>query len=279
MTVFHHLVIWMKQWIVSQPARGDLGDPPVLDPQIQEFLSRQSHLAVEGMSPISLQCPNHPSMNPQAWVRWCACWEETLTWWPELTAVLQKGDVWEFAKRIHASFHMPRESYHTTNGKNDYLVPPTLHCLGCDNYLPQLDMRFGSHTKALQHWTEKVHEAVDHIHGGASSFQGSSITLSHGNPFLIPRGGRRGSSRIHKGKKQQVPESLPSGFNHPLPGMLQAPYHSCNSGSLHPNYSQPVGWCTKYFQAACENTSGKSHCMKADVTDWIHGNCQVLVDR
>ena len=46
-----------------------------------------------------------------------------------------------FAKRIQASFHVPKEYYHTTNGKNDYMVPPALHCVRCNNYLPPLDAR------------------------------------------------------------------------------------------------------------------------------------------
>ena len=56
----------------------------------------------------------------------------------------QKGNVWKFMRRIQASFHMPKECYCTTNGKNYYMVPPALHCMGFDNYLPPLDTRFGT---------------------------------------------------------------------------------------------------------------------------------------
>ena len=111
--------------------------------------------------------PKLPFHDPQAWVRWHAHWEETLTWWQELAAVPQKGDVWEITKRIGASFHMHGHCCHATNGKNDYMVPPTPHCIGCDNYLSLPDMRFGTqeywlkqpkrtlaYTKALQHWAE-----------------------------------------------------------------------------------------------------------------------------
>ena len=132
------------------------------------------------------------------------------------------------------------------------------------------------------HWrVRKVHEAVDHLYRGASSFQRSSITVGHGNPFPMLWGGRRGSSRIQEGMKQQMPESPSLGFhfNHPIPGTLQAAHCSCNSDNLHPKYSWPADQCTKYFHAAGENTSGKSCCMKADVTTQTCQNCQVLVGR
>ena len=79
----------------------------------------------------------------------------------------QKGDVWEVVKRIWASFHMPGECYHATDGRNDYLVTPTLHCMGHNHYLPLPDMRFSAqnvwlkqpkrtlaNVKALQHWAK-----------------------------------------------------------------------------------------------------------------------------
>ena len=47
------------------------------------------------------------------------------------------------------------------------MVPPTLHCMRCNNYLPPLDARFGTqdyhlkqpkitlaYAKALQHWAK-----------------------------------------------------------------------------------------------------------------------------
>ena len=151
----------------SQPVRGDLGDPPILDPHVREFLSGIESPGSRGDESDQSAMPKLPFHNPQAWVRWSTHWEETLTLWQELTAVPQKGDVQEFVKRIWASFHMPRECYYATDGKKDYTVPPALHCMGCDNYLPPLDMRFGAqgywlkqpertlaYAKALQHWAE-----------------------------------------------------------------------------------------------------------------------------
>ena len=62
---------------------------------------------------------------------------------------------------------MPKECYHTTKGHSDYTVPPTLHCLKCNDHLPPPDPRFGTqdfwlkqhektlaYAKALQHWAE-----------------------------------------------------------------------------------------------------------------------------
>ena len=62
---------------------------------------------------------------------------------------------------------MPGECYCTTDGKNDYMAPPALHCVGCDNYLSLTDMRFSTqdyqlkqpkrtlvYAKAVQHWAK-----------------------------------------------------------------------------------------------------------------------------
>ena len=72
-------------------------------------------------------------------------------------------------KRIQPSFHMSKECYGATNGKNDYMAPPNLHCMGHDHYLPPLDTRFSTqdyqlkqpertlaYAKALQHWAKVV---------------------------------------------------------------------------------------------------------------------------
>ena len=128
-----------------------------------------------------------------------------------------------------------------------------------------------------------MHEAADHIHGQVSSFQGSSITLGDGNPFLMLWGGRRWSSGIHKGMKQKMPESPPSGFlfNHPLPGMLQAPQSSSEQWLPQP---QLFPACRPVHQISL--CSGWKHllwsscCMRSrHVTTLICWNCQVLMGR
>ena len=91
------------------------------------------------------------------------------TWWPELVAVPQEGDVHRFTRRVWASFQMPKECYCTTKGYNDYTVPPALHCIDWNAYLPLRDMRFATqdyclsqprktlaYAKALQHWAEEA---------------------------------------------------------------------------------------------------------------------------
>ena len=100
----------------------------------------------------------------QEWIRWGTHWEETLTWWPGLVAVPQRGDISAFVRRVWASFHMPKECYCATKGCNDYMAPPNPHCIKCDNHLPPPDPRLGAqdfhlkqpektlaYTKAQQH--------------------------------------------------------------------------------------------------------------------------------
>ena len=62
---------------------------------------------------------------------------------------------------------MQQACYAAMKGFNDYMAPPTPHCLDCDAYLPMKDTRFGSqdyhlkqpqktltYAKALQHWAD-----------------------------------------------------------------------------------------------------------------------------
>ena len=119
-------------------------DPPVLDPHVCEFLSGTGSPGSGGDEPDQSSMPKPSFHDPQEWVRWCTCWVETPTWWLELAAVPKKGDVWVFARRIQASFHMPKECYCTTNAENKYTVPPTPHCMRCNDYLPPPDIRFST---------------------------------------------------------------------------------------------------------------------------------------
>ena len=128
----------MVDW--SQPARGDSGDPPVLDPHVWESLSSTGSPGGGGDKPEQSLMPKPSFHNPRnglggALIEW------RLTWWPELAAVPQQEDVPAFTKRIWASSHMPKECYCTTNGENNYMTPPTPHCMGCDNYLLPPDTR------------------------------------------------------------------------------------------------------------------------------------------
>ena len=62
---------------------------------------------------------------------------------------------------------MPQACYTATKEFNNYMVPPTPHCLDCDAYLPMQDLRFGlqdyhlkqpqktlAYAKALQNWAD-----------------------------------------------------------------------------------------------------------------------------
>ena len=127
-----------------------------------------------------------------------------------------------------------------------------------------------------------TYDAIDHIHRWGSSWQGSSITLIDCSPFPMLWGSGRRSSGSPKGlKPQEKLESPFSGFlfNHPLPGMLQAPPCPFNSDSLNPNCSQPVNLYTRYFHPVDENTPGQPCDAKVGATAGIHRDGQVLAGR
>ena len=90
----------------SQPTEGDLRDPPVLDPCIQEFLSRTgSH---GGDKSDQTLMPKLPFDDPQECVRWCTCQVETPAWWPELQKVPTSNNPMDFTKRVWVSFQLPK---------------------------------------------------------------------------------------------------------------------------------------------------------------------------
>ena len=65
-------------------------------------------------------------------------------WWPKLASILGQRDICQLAWLVWASFQMPQACYAATKGFNNYMVPPTPHCLDHDAYLPMQDLRFGS---------------------------------------------------------------------------------------------------------------------------------------
>ena len=146
----------------SQPKEEDLRGPPILDPQVVEFLSGEK--LEDNLD--SWKCLPKPSFdNANEWVVWWAEQVVTPTWWPKLASVLGHRDIPQLAQLIWESFQMPQACYTATKGFNDYTVPPTPHCLDPDTYLPMKHTRFGSqdyhlkqpqkalvYTKALQHW-------------------------------------------------------------------------------------------------------------------------------
>ena len=67
-------------------------------------LRRQEFLSGTGMSDIG-EDESDQSSTPKLsfddsneWVKWDACWVETLVWWPELQGVPSQRDTTEFAK-------------------------------------------------------------------------------------------------------------------------------------------------------------------------------------
>ena len=124
----------------------DLGGPPILNPQVAEFLSGEGPPWLgekQEDDPGQWEYSPKPSFdNASALVAWQAEWIDTLSWWPELIEVTNHKDICQFVRRIRASFHMPMVCYQATKGENNYNVPPTPHCLNWDAYLPLSDMKF-----------------------------------------------------------------------------------------------------------------------------------------
>ena len=290
----------------SQSAGGDLWDPPVLDPHVWEFLSRTESPGGRGDEPHWPAMPKLQFHDPQAWVRWHAHWEETPTWWPELVAVPQKGDIQAFERRIRASFHMPKACYYTTEGCNDYTVPPTLHCIKCDNHLPPPDPRFSTqdfhlkqpekalaYAKALQHWAEvakppqlgepcQLAECVKELRRcmrPLTTFTEKQV-LSEDPPWLwvlitpswCPATVKEEAPEPRRERSSKCWRASPQG------SFLTPPSLGCcrhlivpATTTLHSHYPKQAVWHTRYFHAVGENAPGKPCCPKSNVPAQICG--------
>ena len=143
----------------------DLEGLPPLDPYLEGFLAR----AEMGNDPQQALPPEASHNNSFKLVKWHINQLETPTWWWEVSKVPGQMNVQEFARQFWASFQLPKASSHTQGVANNYLAPPALQSLDCDQFLPVSNVRFGRqdycmrqpqmtlvYTKALQYRTEKA---------------------------------------------------------------------------------------------------------------------------
>ena len=90
-------------------------------------------------------------------------------WWWGLKEVPGQDNLWEYARRVWASFEVPKAWCHASKVDNDHSVLLVPHSLDRDQFLPLPDMSFGSqdfqltqsqetlaYAKALQYWAEKA---------------------------------------------------------------------------------------------------------------------------
>ena len=125
----------------SQSPGGDLGNPPVLDPHVCDFLLGTEASGNRGEEPDQSTMSEPSFNNPQEWVRWHACWAGTPAWWAELVKVPTPRDLISFAKWVWASFQFPKAKF-LGKGENDYTPPPAPHCIEWDAFLPQTKSNF-----------------------------------------------------------------------------------------------------------------------------------------
>ena len=144
---------------------------PSLDPHIQEFLRGEILLAGmgsgDGLPQTSM--PEPSLMDHMKWIKWYMRQLDILAWWQELKEVSNQDNLQEFAKRVWASFQVPKARCHASKVDNDHSTLLAPHSLDRDWFLPLLDMQFGSqdfqltkaektlaYMKALQYWVEKA---------------------------------------------------------------------------------------------------------------------------
>ena len=133
-----------------------------------------------------------PETSPQRttkWIHWHAQQLDMPAWWQELQEVPRQEDIQEFAKKVWASFEVPKVRCCTSKVENDYSALSAPHSLDRDQFLHPQDMRFGSQDYqliqikrpwALQHWVEKAqpltpgksHQLVE-IVAGATMYYGA----------------------------------------------------------------------------------------------------------
>ena len=130
----------------SRPEEEDLKCLLPLEPHVQEFL-RGEMLPVDAGLGDGLPQTSTPEFSPMEgteWIKWCVWQLDMPTWWWELKEVASQGDLQEFASRVYASFQVPKVRCHASKVDNNHSTPPALHSLDRDQFLPLLDMQFGS---------------------------------------------------------------------------------------------------------------------------------------
>ena len=132
----------------------DLGYPPKLDPQMQEFLSRVGVIYTGNENSDWSLTLELPLDDNNKWVMWYTCWVETPAWWPKLQRVPNQMDTIQFARQVSASFQLPKVMCLTLKTQNDYLVPPMPHCIERDTFLPFSTVSFGSQ----DYWMKQLHK-------------------------------------------------------------------------------------------------------------------------
>ena len=298
----------MVDW--SQTMGEDLGNPPILDPDLSKFLSRAG-LPDNEDGPEQLEMPKPPLDDPKKWVAWHAHQVETPDWWLELVMVPTPREPISFAKCMKASFQFPKVKY-LWGQSDDYILPPAPHCIDWDTFLPQAKGDFGSLdyriqqpkktlvlAKALQFWAnwsqlsgahskwqlaECIKELREEMKPMTTFTDEDVLNNDPPSPWkkVKPsRGTMEGEEKLWEAvrgmEQEQNAEDQTPGFfpGHPSSGAFQDPCHPINNGGsnhLHPNYPQS----TNYFclgVGAPRQTDGK----ETSPTTWISGDQLVLM--
>ena len=119
----------------ARPDEEDLGCPPALNPLVQEFLSGgDAPWARDRMkdNPWQTSMPEPSPQSTNELIGWCTKQVNMPAWWQELWEVLDQSDPQEFARRVRASFQVPKASCHATKVENDYPSPQVPHSLDRD---------------------------------------------------------------------------------------------------------------------------------------------------
>ena len=169
---FHHQSQQQRTHLTgAQEVEADLMCPPSLDPLQEDFLGGEApQLGIEGGDVFWWSSMPEPSLeNSSEWVAWWANLVDTWTWWPELSMVPRERDVEEFARKVWASFELPKRRSHAQGTPSDYSAPPAPQALECDWFLTISNITFGgqdydmwqlqktlAYAKALQYWAEKA---------------------------------------------------------------------------------------------------------------------------
>ena len=96
-----HLPTWRDkerpgdQFDWSRPKKEDLECLPLLEPQMQDFLRGEMHLAIAGVGDGLLQTsmPELSPMEGMEWIKWHAWQLDMPAWWEELKEVLSQNEL------------------------------------------------------------------------------------------------------------------------------------------------------------------------------------------
>ena len=134
---------WPIQLVQGQRGKAGVPAPSTSHPGVPKRRDASSQHRSRGQPPTNLNAWTFP-MEGMEWIKWHPQQLDMPAWWQLLKEVPGQDDLQEFARRVWASFQVPKVRCHASQVDNNHSMPMAHHSLDRDWFLPLPDMWFSS---------------------------------------------------------------------------------------------------------------------------------------